>query len=170
MSSNQPAEVIIQPIAEQVAALQTALLDLNNAHAGHTSLLTPAAWRRLVGSAFEAISIDPPASLIITLDQDAEYDSPNFKWFRDRFSHFVYIDRIVVADSHRGRGLASSLYRELQRRALFAGHDRLVCEVNVVPPNLTSDAFHASMGFDEVGRAELNDGAKTVRYLVKHVA
>ncbi len=40
----------------------------------------------------------------------------------------------------------------------------MLCEVNHAPPNPGSDAFHARMGFGEIGRAVLS-GGKTVRYL-----
>jgi predicted GNAT superfamily acetyltransferase len=39
------------------------------------------------------------------------------------------------------------------------------CEVNSDPPNPLSDAFHAALGFREVGRAFLPDRGKSVRYL-----
>jgi predicted GNAT superfamily acetyltransferase len=45
---------------------------------------------------------------------------------------------------------------------MAAGHDRVVCEVNVDPPNPTSRAFHLRMGFGEVGHATLPGGTKTV--------
>jgi hypothetical protein len=50
-------------------------------------------------------------------------------------------------------------------QASNAGHDRIVCEVNLHPPNLASDAFHAALGFVEVGKAVIEGGEKTVRYL-----
>ena len=64
-------------------------------------------------------------------------------------------------------GLAGLLYNELFDWAQTAGHDRLVCEVNLEPPNPGSDAFHTKMGFAEVGRAELEPGGKWVRYYEK---
>jgi predicted GNAT superfamily acetyltransferase len=36
-----------------------------------------------------------------------------------------------------------------------------------IPPNPASDAFHAALGFAEVGSARLFDGMKTVRYLAR---
>jgi predicted GNAT superfamily acetyltransferase len=98
-------------------------------------------------------------------DQGAQYDSPNFLWFRSRYPRFVYVDRIVVASSARGRGLARRLYDDLFKQAIAAGHDRVVCEVNMQPPNPASDAFHAALGFVEVGTATIHDGNRTVRYL-----
>ncbi|KAF0099282.1 MAG: N-acetyltransferase GCN5 [Rhodospirillaceae bacterium] len=103
----------------------------------------------------------------MAFDQDADYDSPNYLWFRERHRRFVYVDRIVVAPAMRKRGLASRLYEDLLRVAKDAGHDRVVCEVNSDPPNPASDAFHAAFGFVEVGHASIHGGAKTVRYLAR---
>lgn len=104
----------------------------------------------------------------ITFDQDANYDSVNFIWHRERSDNFVYVDRIVVAASSRGKGYARTLYEHVFAAAKQAGHDRVVCEVNFDPPNPASDAFHARMGFAEVGRAVLANG-KTVRYLAREL-
>jgi uncharacterized protein len=41
----------------------------------------------------------------------------------------------------------------------------VVCEVNISPPNPASDAFHAALGFAEVGSASVYGESKTVRYL-----
>ncbi len=49
------------------------------------------------------------------------------------------------------------------------GHTKIVCEVNLDPPNPGSDAFHDQMGFVEVGRAHLKEREKTVRYLCKSI-
>jgi len=65
----------------------------------------------------------------------------------------------------RKQGLANRLYEDLFRTAREAGHDRIVCEVNSDPPNPASDAFHAALGFEEVGNASIHGGTKTVRYL-----
>jgi predicted GNAT superfamily acetyltransferase len=104
---------------------------------------------------------------MLAFDHEADYDSPNFFWFRARHPRFVYVDRIVVAASARGRGCARRLYHDLFAHALRAGHERVVCEVNSNPPNPESDAFHASLGFVEVGAASVYGGSKTVRYLLR---
>jgi predicted GNAT superfamily acetyltransferase len=46
----------------------------------------------------------------------------------------------------------------------------IVCEVNLDPPNPASDAFHAALGFAEVGTAVIDNGDKTVRYLSRRLA
>jgi len=119
----------------------------------------------LVAQAFMARRIGNIDAFLLALDQDAAYDSPNFQWFRARYPRFVYVDRIVVAASARGRGCARRLYNDLFEHARRAGHDRLVCEVNSSPPNPESDAFHAALGFLEVGTASVYGGSRTVRYL-----
>jgi hypothetical protein len=150
------------------AADLSAALALNAAHVTETSSLDEAALRRMLGEAFRAVTIDGGGALLVAFEQSAVYDSPNFAWFKTRFARFVYVDRIVVAARSRGRGLAGALYRDLFDAARAAGHTRVVCEVNVDPPNPASDAFHERQNFAEVGRAKLANG-KTVRYLSRAI-
>ena len=154
-------------ISAQSRAVQEALRSLNNAHARETSFLAMEDWRALVEGSFAATCTAGAAALLIALDQEAEYGSENFKWFQARRRRFVYVDRIVVSGRVRGRGLATGLYHDLFERARAGGHDRIVCEVNLDPPNPGSDAFHGKMGFVEVGRAALRPSGKTVRYWEK---
>jgi uncharacterized protein len=146
-------------------ALGRDLLALNNDHARELSWLEPRRLEYLVGEAFLARRIGHVDAFLLAFDQDARYDNVNFEWFRARYPRFVYVDRIVVAASARGRGSARRLYRDLFERATRARHDRIVCEVNIIPPNPASDAFHAALGFVEVGAASLDNGSRTVRYL-----
>ncbi len=147
------------------AVVSATLLELNNTHVAETSYLAEDDWAALTGMAFVA-NCFPGAAFIIALAQDAPYDNANFNWFRARLSRFVYVDRIVVAVSHQGQGLARRLYLDLFDQARAADQPAVVCEVNVDPPNPGSDAFHDRMGFREVGQATLTTG-KTVRYLQK---
>jgi predicted GNAT superfamily acetyltransferase len=160
----------IEPIAAQEEAMHAALLALNNAHARETSFLSLDGWQSLTGNAYAATCVAGAAALLIAFDQDADYDGVNFQWFRARLDRFVYVDRIVVAESHRGTGLARTMYHDLFRRMRASGQSKVTCEVNVVPPNPGSDAFHARLGFIAMGQAELVDGEKTVRYLIKDLA
>jgi predicted GNAT superfamily acetyltransferase len=143
----------------------SSLLLLNNAHAEETSFLSPERMTQLVRDSFIACRVGDEAFLL-AFDQSADYDSPNFRWFQGQFERFVYIDRVVVRPQSRGRGLARSLYQALFADGAAAGQTRVTCEVNINPPNPTSDAFHAAMGFAPVGSAVLANG-KTVRYLVR---
>src|SRR3954471_16844455 len=112
--------------ASDTASLGTALLALNNAHAAQLSWLQPKRLQHLVGQSFLARRIGNLDAFLLAFDQDAQYDSPNFLWFRDRYPRFVYVDRIVVASSARGRGHARRLYFDLFEQAARAGHQRVV--------------------------------------------
>jgi predicted GNAT superfamily acetyltransferase len=159
LQSVAPAEI------SRAGSLGKTLLALNNAHARELSWLEPERLEHLVEQAFLARRIGNLDAFLLAFDQDAHYDSPNFLWFCARYPRFVYVDRIVVASSARGRGCARRLYRDLFEHAVRAGHERVVYEVNTSPPNPASDAFHAALGFAEVGTASVYDGSRTVRYL-----
>lgn len=156
----------VEMIAELSAPDADILLALNNAHQKETSFLTQRDWDHLVSQAYSATAVGTDGFLI-TFDQHADYDSPNFVWFQEKYDAFVYVDRIVVSAAARGRGIARTLYEAMMSAAQADGHSRIVCEVNIDPPNPGSDAFHDQMGFVEVGRAHLKDREKTVRYLCK---
>ena len=63
---------------------------------------------------------------------------------------FYYLDRIVIAEEMRRRGLAGFVYDAMEDAA--RGFGRMTLEVNVDPPNLGSLAFHERRGYVEVGR------------------
>lgn len=145
-----------------------AVLLLNNAHAEETSWLDEERLAALLGMAFYVRGIDGGATaFLIALDHGAAYDNANFAWFKGSGKPFVYIDRVVVAESARGMGMARLLYEDLFAAAARHRHTRIVCEVNIDPPNPASDAFHARMGFEGVGQATIANGTKTVRYFEK---
>jgi uncharacterized protein len=146
------------------------LLNLNNAHAKETGPLTHDELTQMLATAFHSASVGTGKDgLLIAFDQDAAYQSPNFLWFKARYETFVYVDRIIVAAHARGRGLARTFYEDLFDRARKAGHERIVCEVNLYPPNPGSLSFHAALGFVGVGEAVLENG-KTVRYMERALA
>ncbi|WP_439612520.1 GNAT family N-acetyltransferase [Reyranella sp.] len=149
---------------------EATILALNNAHAVELSWLAPERLSHLLRQAFYARCIGEGAAFLMAFDEGADYDSPNYLWFRERHRRFVYVDRIVVDPAMRKRGLAHRLYEDLFHHAADAGHDHVVCEVNSDPPNPASDAFHEALGFVEVGHAVLHGGAKTVRYLARPLA
>lgn len=148
---------------------EASILALNNEHAAELSWLEAERLSFLLGEAFYARRIGDLEAFILTFDQDASYDSPNFVWFRERYERFVYVDRVVVAAHARGRGHARLLYQDLFDHARRAGHTLVTCEVNSDPPNPASDAFHAALGFAEVGDAVIHGGKKAVRYYARQI-
>lgn len=146
---------------------EPAVLALNNIHAEELSWLGPERLRHLIGQAFYSRRIGSLDAFILAFDHTADYDSPNYLWFRERYPRFVYVDRIAVAAQARGRGLARCIYMDLFETARRAGHALVTCEVNHEPPNPASDAFHAALGFSEAGQAATGDAGKRVRYFVR---
>ena len=145
------------------------ILALNNAHAVETSWLDETRLRSMLDEAFLATRIGDVDAFLIVFDERSRYDSPNFAWFQARYPDFVYVDRIITGANARGKGYARALYEDLFEKAALGGHKRVVCEVNLDPPNPGSDAFHAALGFVEVGRQLLPGSGKTVRYLSKDI-
>lgn len=140
------------------------ILALSALHEAETSALTQETLSAMLGDAFHYATAGAGADgYLISFDQDADYHGMNFLWFKSRYSRFVYIDRVVVAAKARGKGVARSFYDELVRLARAAGHEHIMCEINTVPPNEGSMAFHRAMGFVEVGKAETGP-QKSVSY------
>jgi predicted GNAT superfamily acetyltransferase len=128
------------------------VLELNRRH---VELLSPLDAERLSrlrswASRADVILCDGEvAGFVLVFSPGSAYDSENYRWFSDRYGHaFDYLDRIVVDDAYRRRGLASAVYDVVEEAAADRG--RLVLEVNIDPPNEPSLAFHRARGFVEV--------------------
>lgn len=94
-----------------------------------------------------------------TFNPGADYHSVNYRWFSERYEAFIYLDRIVIAESHRNRGLGALLYGEIERRMTATPEPKhLLCEVNFSPPNEGSLRFHRRIGFLPVGYQESKPG------------
>lgn len=98
---------------------------------------------------------------LIALTPEADYASPNFRWFAARRPSFVYVDRVVVSPAARRRGLARRFYEDLALNANGRA-EVITCEVNLRPRNDESLEFHRRLGFTEVGRQETEGGSKEV--------
>jgi uncharacterized protein len=162
---------LVIPRAPEVADI-AGILALNTANETELSPLNRAGLQHLMASALYCGVIGPvgaPLGVLIVLDQDALYSSPNFVWFRSRLDRFAYIDRVAIDITVRGAGYARQMYAAAIAAARERNHKILCCEVNQTPPNLASDRFHAQLGFTVVGQATLpaqvGTPAKTVRYL-----
>ena len=132
------------------------LLRLNNASVPNVNhlessdlddLLRNACYARL------AVVDDEPLGALIGFWPGIDYDSVHYRWFSEQFEHFFYVDRVIVADGARGKGIGQAIYADVEE---FAKEhtDRIALEVNSLPPNPVSMRFHQAAGFVPVG--ELN--------------
>jgi len=92
------------------------------------------------------------------------YRSDNYRWFSERYEHFIYVDRVVVAPNDWGTGIGRALYTEFVSAA--DRHPVLCAEVNLLPRNDRSLAFHEAFGFVPVGEQDTEGGSKRVQMLV----
>lgn len=142
-----------------------AILALNAESVQYLSPLTPQRLAHLHGqAAFHRVAVegDRVLAFLLAFREGASYDSPNYQWFVARFAHFLYIDRIVVAQSAQGRGLGALLYEDLFAFARLAGVPLVTCEFDIEPPNPASARFHFRFGFTEVGSQSYGLPAKRV--------
>ncbi|MCB1609971.1 MAG: GNAT family N-acetyltransferase [Xanthomonadales bacterium] len=132
------------------AEVQTSALDL--ARLGE---LDQQAWYHRV------VEMDGVVSgFLLVLDQRSQIEGANFEWFLARYSHFAYVDRIVIDRRSTSNGLGSALYADLIRQARSSEVPQLCCEYNLQPPNPGSAAFHARHGFVEVGQQQLSSSKR----------
>lgn len=150
----------------------TALVAINDA--AHPAVpITPAEeFAALVALSRLTLVVDDgePAGFVIALPPGRDYASENYAWFSARSSDFLYVDRIVLAARLQGQGVGPRLYAAVQEVARADGATEVTCEVNVRPPNPGSLAFHARIGFTEVGRQSTKGGTVEVALLAKPVA
>ena len=99
------------------------------------------------------------AGFLIALRPDADYESPNFSWFKSHLDDFVYIDRIVVGRPYRGHCLGRVFYADVQSFAEVRS-PVLACEVFLEPRDDASVLFHGSFGFREAGQMVLPNGRR----------
>ena len=140
---------LLRPITDEDVP---AVLELNHRHVELLSPMDAPRLDRLRGWASRADVIvcdDVVAGFVLVFSPGADYDSENYRWFSQRYGDdFDYLDRIVVDDAFRRRGLASAVYDAVEASAGPRG--RLVLEVNLEPPNEASLAFHQQRGYREV--------------------
>lgn len=145
------------------------VLAINNA-AGDTILpLDAVALRSMYeqSSYFRMAEIDGHmAGFLPAMREDSDYASTNFRWFRERYPEFVYIDRIVVAKPYRGLGLGRVFYADVNSYA-ETRVPLLACEVFLEPRDDVSLLFHGTYGFQEVGQRTMAKNGRRVSLLAK---
>ncbi len=148
-----------------------AVLALNNGATPHVNALSAEPFDWLVRHAewFRVWEDEAGiAGFALVLRSGLDYWSENYKWFSGRYDSFLYLDRIVVAERARGRGVGRALYDDLASFAA-ARWPRITIEVNLRPPNPGSVAFHERIGFQRVGVREYDDGVSAVLMMTREV-
>ena len=107
---------------------------------------------------------------LLAFDREAAYDGEEFQKFRlITPKPYVYIDQVAVAKESKGLGVGRALYSALEVIARREGAQALCCEVNTVPPNEESMAFHEALGFRRMESLATLDG-REVELLLKELA
>lgn len=101
------------------------------------------------------------AGFLVAFEPAAEYDSPNYRWFGDRYgsSGFVYIDRVVVAPGCRRHGVGRVMYADLLSYAEIR-QPMLTTEVFIEPKDDIAMVFFTTQNFTEVGQQALPNGRR----------
>ena len=102
---------------------------------------------------------------VICLPPKTEYASLNYAWFNQRYSEFLYVDRIAVGMQYQNQKIGTTLYDFVKKNAVKNGIP-VTAEVNIQPPNPGSMRFHDRHGFQQVGI--LDHDEKSVAMFVYH--
>lgn len=157
-------------VREARAADQPQLLALNNGAVPAVNALSAERLAQLVQQSIwvgVAERAEEPIGFLLALDQDAAYDSLNFRYFHARYHRFAYVDRVVVEDDAQSAGVGSALYAALFTATV--AYPLIACEVNIKPFNEGSLRFHERLGFSAVGEQDTEHGTKRVRLLVRSI-
>ena len=120
--------------------------------------------------AVDETDLRTPLGFVVAMDPGLGYTSENYRWFSDRGTDFLYVDRIVIDAETRGAGVGRLLYGAVFAQAEADGREEVACEVNVRPANPRSLGFHAALGFERVGEQETKGGRYRVALLTAKVA
>lgn len=168
MTSAPAPRPVLRPVLRPVADTEVAeVLALNEAEVVNLAPMDEVRFRELYSLAdrFDVVEVDGAfAGFVVTFTSGVGYDSENYRWFSDQLEGpFYYLDRVVLVEQVRRRGVAGFVYDEIE--SVASAHGRLALEVNLVPENLASLAFHRGREYAEVGR--LGDDQHLVSLMVK---
>lgn len=159
-------------LRDATAADHAAVLALNNAATPHVNALSAddLTWLAEQAKHFRlAEDAEGLAGFVLCLPAGCGYWSGNYQWFADRYDDFLYLDRVVVAARSRRSGVGRMLYDDVHASAR-GRWPRVALEVNLRPPNPTSVAFHAALGYQPVGIREYDEGSKAVQMYIRETA
>ncbi|MCC6269729.1 MAG: GNAT family N-acetyltransferase [Microbacteriaceae bacterium] len=123
---------------------------------------------RMSSFGFAAVSGEEFLGFVVGFEPGLDYASPNYRFFENRGTDHLYVDRIVVAEAARGMRVGQTLYNRVVDLAVDQGRAEVTCEVNIEPPNPASLAFHSRLGFSEVDRQDT--GYATVTLLARRLS
>jgi predicted GNAT superfamily acetyltransferase len=142
------------------AADITAVMALNTKAEGQVEPLGPDRldWLRLIAAHAAVVDLDgTPAGFVLTFTPGSAYDGLAFESFTQTYAdRFLLVERIVIAPEHRRRGIATQVYRAIERAA--RPFDRTVA---AVPADSGALPFHTARGYEEVGKQRLPNGTNT---------
>jgi len=155
------AILITVKLRPMTAADLGAVLALNGTAEGLVEPLNPDRldWLRLIAAHAVVVELDDvPAGFALTFTPGSAYDGLAYEAFTKTYAdRFLLIERIVIATEHRRTGIATQVYRAIERAA--KPFDRAVAAVPTNTPALT---FHQTRGYTEVGQQPLPNGTVTV--------
>ncbi len=91
------------------------------------------------------------------INDSSDYSEETLNWFRERFSHFLYVQQIAVDKTYQGKGIGSSLYKYLIKHANSV-YSSIFCDLFIQPKNIQSHNFHTKLGFKQIDSLTLKDG------------
>lgn len=98
-----------------------------------------------------------PLGAVMLMRESTDYASRNYAWHNENNDQHLYVDRIIVSEDARGLGVGKKLYK-YAIMAAQADNIPLTAEVNTIPNNPQSHAFHRALGFDIAGETEHEPG------------
>lgn len=140
-----------------------AIVRLNQEAVTFTSAMDSDRFRELLAISDYASVIEiegEVAAFLLGIGEGRPYDNGNYRWFSERLTDFLYIDRVVVDGACRGVGLGQRLYAHLFDWVMNRQLSHLAAEFDIEPPNLASLAFHDRHGFVELGTRVLDNGKR----------
>ena len=119
-------------------------------------------------SALHLVAVDAQERVVgyaLVLPRGAAYDGEEFHALERALPEpFLYVDQVAVAAGERRHGVGRALYAAVEALARRRGAAHVCCEVNTLPPNPGSAAFHRRLGFFAVGAMATRDGREVALY------
>ena len=118
-----------------------------------------------ISSYFKILTVeDNPVGLLIGLMPGKAYESENYIWVNQKYTSFIYVDRIIIDAKYRSKGLGVYFYNHLLKSMQFKV-ENILCEVNIRPYNKQSIKFHKKYGFEIIDKQDTENGNKRVAYM-----